>query len=80
MKEVHVNYYGQSGAKVTGYTKLNKGDKITIKFYDGGKKSATLTVNNDYSTQGGAGGRGIGIYKNTETTPFGAAGRRSRCD
>ena len=66
------------GAKVTGYIELIKDDTIEIKFYDGGAKSGLLTINNDYSSQAGAGGKGIGIYRNSSETPFGAAGRRRR--
>lgn len=64
---------GQKGAKVTGYIELSKGDNIEIKFYAGGAQSATYSIG-DYSTYGGAGGSGIGIYLNDSATPFGAAG------
>ena len=70
--------FGMYGAKVTGYIELIKDDTIEIKFYDGGAKSGLLTINNDYSSQAGAGGKGIGIYRNSSETPFGAAGRRRR--
>lgn len=69
---------GMYGAKVTGYIELSKDDDIEIKFYEGGAKSGLLTINNDYSSQAGAGGKGIGIYRNSSATPFGAAGRRRR--